>query len=101
MRLLNFVSEIGKLKDITRTGWELYSVNNPESVADHSFRLAVLSMLYAEKLKLDTEKCIKLALIHDMCEVYTKDIATRAKESDQTVNNKEKIVVGGQKDYKS
>ena len=93
MGLLNFVSEIEKLKDITRTGWELYSVNNPESVADHSFCLAVLSMLYAEKLKLDTEKCIKLALIHDMCEVYTKDIATRAKESDQTVNNKEKIYI--------
>lgn len=93
MKLLDFVQEIGKLKDIERTGWKIYSVRNPESVSDHCFRTAMLALLYAKEAKLDVNKCVKMALIHDIQEVYTGDIATRAKESDQVVsNNKKKII---------
>ncbi len=74
MEFLEFVSEIGRLKETKRTGWVDKAVKNPESVADHSFRLAVLVMLYAEKSGINTEKCMKMALIHDMAEIYTGDI---------------------------
>jgi len=93
MKYLNFLSEIGKLKDVERTGWKIYKVRNPESVADHSFRIAIMAMLYSKKLGLDENKCVKMSLVHDLEEVYTGDIATRADEKTQTVNNtgKEKI----------
>ena len=74
MDFLAFASEIGRLKETKRTGWIVKSVKNPESVADHSFRLAVLAMLYAEEAGINTEKCMKMALIHDMAEIYTGDI---------------------------
>jgi putative hydrolase of HD superfamily len=90
MELLEFFSKIGKLKDIERTGWNIYSVEKPESVADHSFRVALMAMLYAKKQGLNVEKCIKMALVHDLDEVHTKDIATRANKKDQVVTEKEK-----------
>lgn len=86
MELLDFISEIGKLKDIERTGWNIYKVKNPESVSDHVFRVAVMAMLYGKKAGLDVEKCIKMALLHDIGEVHTKDIATRANKEDQEVS---------------
>jgi putative hydrolase of HD superfamily len=93
MKYLSFLSEIGKLKDIERTGWKIYKVKNPESVADHSHRTAIMAMLYSKSLGLDEDKCVKMAIVHDLEEVYTGDIATRADEKNQTVNNvkKEKI----------
>jgi putative hydrolase of HD superfamily len=80
MDFLEFASEIGRLKEIKRTGWINKSVKNPESVADHSFRLAVLAMLYAEESNLNSEKCMKMALVHDMAEIYTGDIPRHDKE---------------------
>jgi len=93
MKYLNFLSEIGKLKDVDRTGWKIYKVRDPESVADHSFRIAIMAMLYSKNLGLDEDKCVKMSLVHDLEEVYTGDIATRADEKNQAVNNtkKEKI----------
>lgn len=90
MRLLDFVQEIGKLKDIERTGWKIYSVHHPESVSDHCFRTAMLALLYAKEAKLDVNKCVRMALIHDIHEVYTGDIATRPKESMQKFSNSRK-----------
>jgi len=87
MDLIKFIREVQKLKDIERNGWIIRKVKNPESVLDHSFIVAVLSMLYAKKLNLDAEKSMKLALIHDLGECYTGDIPSRPKESDQPVDN--------------
>jgi putative hydrolase of HD superfamily len=73
--LLNFFVEIGKLKKMPRRGWVLRDIENPESIAEHSFRVAVLAWFLArEKGNLDLEKIIKMALIHDICEVYAGDI---------------------------
>ena len=92
MELLEFISEIGKLKDLERTGWNINLVKNPESVADHSFRLAVLTMLYAEKLELDVEKCIKMALVHDMEEVYIGDATPNTKDIENERKGMEKLL---------
>lgn len=62
------------LKNIFRTGWKLSGVSVPESVADHTFAVAVLSMLLGDKLGLNTEKMMKMALIHDLVEAKLGDI---------------------------
>lgn len=72
--ILDFFIEIGKLKEKKRRGWVLRSVKNPETIADHTFRMAIMSWLLGEKKKLDINKIIKMSLIHDFCEVYGEDI---------------------------
>lgn len=72
--LVNFLHKVGELKDLERTGWKLHEVPNPESVADHSFRTAVMALILAKKLDLNTDKCVKMALIHDLSEVIAGDI---------------------------
>ena len=79
-KILNFLLEAFKLKDLKRTGWVNADVKNPESVADHSWGVALLALLLSEKMKLNLEKCLKMALIHDINEIYTKDIALQPEE---------------------
>jgi len=72
--LLNFFSEIGKLKRISRRGWIFRGIKNPESISAHSFRLAIMAWILGKrKSGLNTEKVIKLALVHDFTKVYAVD----------------------------
>ena len=72
--LINFLIEIGKLKKIKRKGWIIRKVKNPETIADHSFRIAILAWFLGKEKRFDTKKILKMALIHDLCEVYAGDI---------------------------
>ncbi len=73
--LMKFLRIAGNLKREPRRGWVIRAgVSNPESVADHTFRLALFSMLLGDLRGLDTRKMIKLALIHDLGESLTGDI---------------------------
>ena len=72
---IDFFHQTGKLKDIPRRGWLLIGAKNPASVADHSFRMAVMAwVLSGKKKKMKLEKVIKMALIHDLCELHSGDI---------------------------
>lgn len=70
---IEFLTKIGRLKNIMRTGWVLREVKNPESIADHTFRMALMVWVLAKKRGLDLERLIKMALVHDLCEVYAGD----------------------------
>ncbi len=59
---------------MSRTGWVLREVKNPETIAGHTFRVAILAWLLGEKKDLDIKSAIKIALSHDLCEVYAGDI---------------------------
>jgi len=71
-RIKNIVSVLGKFKDLKRKGWVLREVKTPESDAEHSFSLAFLVLMLAPQ-HLDLLKCLKLALIHDIPEIYSSD----------------------------
>ena len=73
--LLSFFIEVGKLKKMPRMGWVINQIKNPESIAEHVFRTAIMSWILGEKKGgLNTEKLLKMALIHDLCEIYAGDI---------------------------
>jgi putative nucleotidyltransferase with HDIG domain len=74
MKLLDFFQAVGKLKTIKRTGWINHKVPDPESVADHSFRVAFIAMILAPKLGANVEKSIKMGLIHDIGEAKVGDV---------------------------
>jgi len=74
MKLIDFFEIVGKLKTIKRTGWAKNNVPSPESVAEHSFRFAVMAMVLAPKVGVNVEKAIKMALIHDIGKARTGDL---------------------------
>lgn len=90
MGFLEFALKALELKDIERTGWIVRSVESPESIADHSFFLALLCLLYADKEKLNAKKCVSLALVHDLHESICGDICSREFEHEQEMSNAEK-----------
>jgi 5'-deoxynucleotidase YfbR-like HD superfamily hydrolase len=71
---LTFLLTTLQSKKIIRTGWTMMNVPNPESVAEHSFQLCVMAMTLADQLGVDKEKLIKMAIIHDLGEIFTGDI---------------------------
>jgi len=72
--IVDFLIKVSKLKETPRTGWVLMKVKNPETIADHTFRMTLLAWLLAEEKGLNIKKVIKLALSHDLCEVYAGDM---------------------------
>ena len=71
---LEFLIEVGRLKNIKRKGVAFYGVKNPDSATDHSFRMAMMIWLFGKEKKINIEKALKIALIHDICKVLTGDI---------------------------
>ncbi|XP_068432685.1 5'-deoxynucleotidase HDDC2 isoform X2 [Clinocottus analis] len=72
--MLQFMKFIGQLKRVPRTGWVYRNVKNPESVSDHMYRMAMMSLTITDPT-VDKDRCIKLALVHDMAECIVGDIA--------------------------
>ena len=71
--LIDFLGKIEKLKCVTRHSWT--STGRHESVAEHSWRLAVTAMLCKDEYpEIDIDKVIKMCLIHDFGEAVTGDI---------------------------
>jgi putative hydrolase of HD superfamily len=71
------IIEAYRLKDETRTGWELRGVGSPESVADHSWGTAFLVLVYAVRAGVDRARALEIAVVHDLAEAVTGDVATR------------------------
>ena len=71
----DFFQKVLELKNVPRRGWkEKVGINNPESVAEHSYSTTVISMILSDLEGLNTEKIIKMALLHDLAESITGDI---------------------------
>ena len=67
--IANFFFQIANLKNIPRTGWKTkLHISNPESVADHSYMMTVMAMIMSDIKNLNTEKIIKMSLLHDWAE---------------------------------
>lgn len=72
--ILNFLIEAGKLKGKKRRGWLIHQIKDPETTGEHIFHLALLVWVLGKNKKINLERAIKMALVHDLCEVYAPDI---------------------------
>jgi putative hydrolases of HD superfamily len=95
---IDFATLIGRLKTTPRTGWVRRGVPRYESVADHSWRVAAMTLLLLggqqkrqpptdpggvsvaspgadPEPDLDVSKCLQMAVIHDLAECLVGDIA--------------------------
>lgn len=74
--LFHFLLELGKLKGKYRRGWTIHQIKNPETTAEHIFHLAFLVWVLGKSKNLNLERAIKMALMHDICEVYAPDLTS-------------------------
>jgi putative hydrolases of HD superfamily len=68
------IYETGLLKISRRTGWWLCGIKDPESIADHSFRTAIIAGLLAALEGADPARATYLAVWHDTQETRVGDI---------------------------
>ena len=78
-----------ELKDERRTGWQLRGVDDPESVAAHAWGVAYLVLALGDRFRddlpgVDLDRALRLAVVHDVAEAETGDVATRADETVET-----------------
>lgn len=69
-----FLYEAGTLKHTKRTGWWMAGVRDPESVAEHSWRTALLATIIAKLEGADPAQAAYLAVWHDSQETRTGDV---------------------------
>lgn len=73
-KIVEFIKEIELLKDTTRTAWT--TKGKQESTAEHSWRLALFSLVLGEySPHLDLNRVIRLCLVHDLGELYGGDVS--------------------------
>ncbi|MBW2343881.1 MAG: HD domain-containing protein [Deltaproteobacteria bacterium] len=72
-RVVEFLFEVGMLKKTPRTGYQFLG-SGGESVADHSFRTAVIGyVLASQEPEADRSKVVLMCLFHDFPEARTGD----------------------------
>ena len=95
-KLIDFLRVMERLKDAPRHCWT--TGGRRESVAEHSWRVALMAMLMADEFpELDIDRVIRMCLVHDIGEAITGDIPTFVKtDADRAVEGREvEALIGG------
>lgn len=71
-KLFKFLNRAGDLKSTIR--YIVLKDGRKESSAEHSWRLILMTMIMGKTMKIDVDKAIRIALIHDLGEAITGDI---------------------------
>lgn len=80
---IDFLLLLQKLKVTKRTGWVRCNVKQPESIADHMYRMGMMSLILGDNAGVDAARCIKIALVHDVAESLVGDITPHCGVSDE------------------
>lgn len=75
----NLLEYSERLKHLPRTGWVKRGIKEPETVASHSWQMALMALQLSGAMhsfgeKYDFDKVIKLCLCHDLAESIIGDI---------------------------
>ncbi|EFC48954.1 predicted protein [Naegleria gruberi] len=104
--IVSFLKIVSKLKHTLRTGWVDCKVKQPETIAGHMYRMAIISMLTKNQPNICTERCIKMSIIHDLSEAIAGDITPHAgvskeekfKLENDAIENMRKTLLNGVSD---
>lgn len=79
--LLTLIHSAERLEALPRTGWITCGVAHPESVAAHSYNVALIALWIADHLErdVDTERLLRMALLHDFGEALLTDLPAPVK----------------------
>nr|XP_009930264.1 PREDICTED: HD domain-containing protein 2 [Opisthocomus hoazin] len=90
--LVQFLQLCGQMSRVPRTGWVYRNVARPESVSDHMYRMAMMALVTEDK-SLNKDRCIRLALVHDMAECIVGDIAPADNVSKEEKHRREEAAM--------
>ncbi|EEF47629.1 5'-deoxynucleotidase HDDC2 [Ricinus communis] len=71
---IDFLTLCHRLKTTKRKGWINHGIKGPESIADHMYRMALMALIAGDLPNLNRERCIKIAIVHDIAEAIVGDI---------------------------
>ncbi|KAI7901807.1 HD domain-containing protein [Cokeromyces recurvatus] len=95
--VIRFLHVIENLKRTKRTGWLDNGIQQAESISDHMHRMGVMAMLVNDP-SINREKCIKMAIVHDLAEAVVGDITPHAGVSKEEKFRLEKNAMDGFKE---
>lgn len=80
--LLRLLSRAERLEAFPRTGWQVCGIVNPESIASHSYAVAIVALWLADHVDddINTEQVLRIALVHDLAEAMLTDLPRPVKE---------------------
>ncbi|SRR5579884_609501 len=90
--IAKYIYEMGQLKRVKRSGWWTAGIVNPESIAEHSFRTAVLGYVMASLTEADPMKTATMCLFHDTGEARIGDLHRIARRYIDVGNGEERAV---------
>ena len=73
-RIVNFLYEIGTMRKLMRMHRQVLLTDDmSDSIASHSYRVAMISWFLAKQEGVDLYKTVMMSLLHDMGEVRSND----------------------------
>lgn len=78
-------------------------MQGPESIADHMYRMGVMALISADLPGVDRDKCVKMAIVHDIAEAIVGDItpsdgiskAEKSRREREAIEDMCKLLGGG------
>ncbi|KAH0463796.1 hypothetical protein IEQ34_006582 [Dendrobium chrysotoxum] len=71
---IDFLTLCHRLKTTKRKGWVNHGIKGAESIADHMYRMALMALIAGDLPSVNRERCIKIAIVHDIAEAIVGDI---------------------------
>lgn len=72
--IVQFLFEAGQLKQVKRSGWWMINIKDPENVAEHSHRCAIVGYVLSKMENVNTEKVVLMCLFQDFAEARITDL---------------------------
>ncbi len=73
-KICDYVFELNALKKFRHSGTKLAGVKEPDTIAEHAYRTAVIGYILAKAEKADAEKVMLMCLLHDNAETRITDL---------------------------
>lgn len=90
--IMKFLRHIEQLKNTMRQCWT--SEGKQESVAEHTWRLCMMAMLFEKQLpNVDITKLMKMCLIHDLAEIIDGDIPATMIVPDKSIKERKNLII--------
>ncbi|XP_020204911.1 HD domain-containing protein 2 isoform X1 [Cajanus cajan] len=101
--VIDFLTLCHRLKTTKRKGWVNHGIKGAESIADHMYRMALMALIAGDVPGLNRERCIKIALVHDIAEAIVGDItpsdgvpkAEKSRREQEALNKMCELLGGG------
>ncbi len=88
-----YLYEIGQMKRVKRSGWWMAGIVDPESIAEHSYRTAIIGYVLASLQEdADPMKTTMMCLFHDTGEARINDLHRVSKRYLHVGNGEERAI---------